>query len=130
MSSRTRGWLIALIGTMLVATFVMTCTPFVKLGRPAPWELAHQPSADATRIDIVVLGGGCGADDERLGDVSVDELPQRVVITAAIRKPVAVGAGACPSVLRLHPATVELRAPLGRRTLVDGRTGQPPPAPY
>lgn len=122
---------VLLVGAaVFVAAFVVIATPLVTFERPAPWELATPPNPTDTSIDITVLGGGCRADDERLGDVAVEETADTVVVTATIRKPVVTGT-VCPAVLRVHQTSVKLRAPVGDRRLVDGRTGQtsPPRAP-
>ncbi len=121
-----RRWL-AIGGVVLLAgLFVARCTPLVKYAHPAPWELATLPKQTTTSIDIVVLGGGCYADHESLSDIDVEESADAVAITASIRKP-AVYQSVCNDVLRLHPTTVELPAPLGERRLIDGSTGQEPP---
>ncbi len=111
---------------MLVGLFVARCTPLVKYAHPAPWELATLPKQTTTSIDIVVLGRGCYAEHESLGDITVEESAEAVTITASIRKP-AVYQSVCNDVLRLHPPSVELPSPLGDRRLIDGSTWQEPP---
>lgn len=84
----------------------------------ASWELAGVPKPSSTELTINILGGGCGADEERLGDIEVRETPERIVISATIVKPESSG-GDCPAVGRGHEATVVLREPLAGRELVD-----------
>jgi hypothetical protein len=91
----------------------------------APWELVTPPDASATSIDINVVGGGCGAKEETLGDVDVEETEERVVVTAHIREPFKANSGVCTDIGRLHPASVQLRSRLGDRVLIDGHTGEP-----
>lgn len=119
-----------LVGVLIVAGAVVLamCTNLLAPGRPAAWELRTHPSRSATTIAIDVLGGGCGADDEELGTVSVEETATSVVIKATLRKPRAHDLqSVCPDILRLHPTSVTLAAPLGDRVLLDAHYTQDRP---
>ena len=104
----------------------MACASLGTSEEAAPWELPTPPAAATSSFEIDVLGGGCAADEEVLGQVSVEETTETVTITATIRKPAVSGSGVCPDIGRLHRASVELDAPLGERRLLDGSTGAPP----
>lgn len=116
----------AAVTAVVIGTLVVACTSLATTEQAVHWEMPIQPGRDATTVDIDVIGGGCAADEEVLGRVSVDETTETVTITTTIRKPPVSNSGVCPDIARVHPATVELDAPLGDRRLLDGSTGTPP----
>lgn len=111
---------------VVIGAFVVACTSLATSERAVHWELRTQPGPGATTVDIDAIGGGCAADEEVLGRVSVEETTETVTITTTIRKPAVSDAGVCPDIARVHPATVELDAPIGDRRLLDGSTGAQP----
>lgn len=90
------------------------------------WQLTAPVDARSTTIRIVVEGGGCWADVERLHHVHVEQDDDRVVVAGYITKPAAAQypssdgtSASCPSVGVEHPYTVHLDEPLGDRRLED-----------
>ena len=115
---QSRVWILVsatvLTGTVLVG--ILLTGDVVRLH---PWELRGEPAATATSVSLTVLGGGCGADTERVARVEVEETAHQVTIGTYIRKDRFAAGQACTAVGTAHHVTAHLDQPLGSRRLVD-----------
>jgi hypothetical protein len=91
--------------------------PYVH-GRPAPWSVVATPAA-APALNISYEGSSC----DELNRITKRELPEVVEIKVVVYP--SLDGGCVRPVARHH--SVALGRPLGSRSLVDPRTGAPPP---
>jgi hypothetical protein len=75
------------------------------------WRFVRR-SPDGRALQIEYLAGGCF----RQGTASVAETAEAVTLAVTLHTTAAKGS-ICPQDMRWQPATVHLKAPLGRRTL-------------
>ena len=109
----------------VLAAAASSCATTGETALVANWQLAEEADPTDTELVIDVLGGGCNADEERLGDIDVTETPERGGIVARIVKPES-GARDCSSIGTSHRTTVILDEPLGHRLLGGCDLARPP----
>lgn len=105
---------------VVLAVVMVGCADRPVVDVPVHWRVAVEPSTDAARFEVEVLGGGCDLEDEQFASVAVAESQEEVRVAAFVRKPDPEAPGeACTSAGRSHTAIVELDEPLGDRRLTD-----------
>jgi hypothetical protein len=107
----------------------ITCTPQLALDGATPAEvwLDGEPEPDAQEVELLVVEMSCAGGESAEGRVRLVELHER---EDAVEVVVGVRSGIAPRTCPSNPAmpfTVELREPLGDRTIIDASVYPPRP---
>lgn len=114
-----------LCGAVAVALLLVGAWWFVSRGpRPeaAQWVLdpSFTPAPDATRIPVLVQEAACASGQPATGRLHVHVRYSSAQVTIDVRVTPLLGSGTCQAVVT--PLVVNLREPLGTRTLVDANS--------
>ncbi len=115
-------WHVVILGMAALVAGVVVVVGVLAMGdvvRLLPWQLRGDPDSTATSVPLTVLGGGCGADSEKVARVEVQETAQQVTISTYLRKDRVPVGQACTAVGTAHDVTAHLDQPLGGWRLVD-----------